>query len=391
VRYCARRTGDPDAAEDLAQQALLEAWRKADRLCGPAVREAWLLGIARNVCLRWARARGVAARRLVRLEEPDGAPADEPADDCDLEVELERDELARLLDRALALLPPATRAVLIGRFIEESPQAEVAARLGLTEGAVEARLQRGKLALRRVLTGELREDARAHGLLPSDDGGWQETRIWCGTCGVRKLVGRFGEGRDLWLDCPDCPGRGRTAQMRAWVAERAHGIRLAEALAGVKGFKPASNRLLAHNYAVFKDGIAGRTARCLRCGDEAPLRVDTRAFAGYRDVRTSCPRCGWASGIATTAAVALNRPEAWAFQRAHGRVRTLPGRAVEAAGVPALVATMETLTGAARLEVVLTRDTLEVIGVHGAPEERAGGRVAAACRGGGAAGRASLP
>jgi RNA polymerase sigma factor (sigma-70 family) len=78
------------------------------------------------------------------------------ADDFDLEVDLERDDLAWLLDRALALLPPETREILVQKYVEECPQADVAARLGLTEGAVEARLQRGKLALRRVLTTDVR-------------------------------------------------------------------------------------------------------------------------------------------------------------------------------------------------------------------------------------------
>jgi Sigma-70, region 4 len=141
------------------------------------------------------------------------------ADDFDLEMELERDDLARLLDRALALLPAETREILIQKYIEESPQADVARRLGLTEGAVEARLQRGKLALRRVLTTDLRDEAVAYGLIASSDAGWQETRIWCADCGERRLLGRFGEAGDLHLDCPSCLGGRRIVQVRGWVGE----------------------------------------------------------------------------------------------------------------------------------------------------------------------------
>ena len=65
-----------------------------------------------------------------------------PVAALDLELELDRHELADLLDRALALLPPLTRTVLIERFIHEAPQAEVARQLGLSEGAIEARVQR---------------------------------------------------------------------------------------------------------------------------------------------------------------------------------------------------------------------------------------------------------
>lgn len=86
VRYCARFTGDPFTAEDLAQQALLEAWQKSGQLHSQEVREYWLLGMARNVCLRWARSRGVAERRLVSLAEPSGEADVQVADDFDLEM-----------------------------------------------------------------------------------------------------------------------------------------------------------------------------------------------------------------------------------------------------------------------------------------------------------------
>jgi DNA-directed RNA polymerase specialized sigma24 family protein len=40
VRYCARFTGDAFVAEDLAQQTLLEAWRKSETLYSRQVRRA---------------------------------------------------------------------------------------------------------------------------------------------------------------------------------------------------------------------------------------------------------------------------------------------------------------------------------------------------------------
>ena len=58
VRLCAVISGDPAAAEDLAQETLLEAWRNAHKLHDPSGAERWLAAIARNVCLRNARRRG---------------------------------------------------------------------------------------------------------------------------------------------------------------------------------------------------------------------------------------------------------------------------------------------------------------------------------------------
>src|SRR6266545_639830 len=132
VRLCARLTGDIDAAEDLAQKTLYEAWRNAHKLRDPADadgRRRWLAAIARNVCLRWVRRRGRELARLARLPRQAGAVRDarpddslsaalaEVPDDFDLEVELERGELAALLDRAMGLLPPETRRVLYEQVV----------------------------------------------------------------------------------------------------------------------------------------------------------------------------------------------------------------------------------------------------------------------------------
>ena len=163
VRFCAYLTGVPHAAEDLAQETLFEAWRHAHELRDPGRRAQWLAGIARNVCRRWARSRAQELSRLNSAGPFEALSLEHlPADDFDLEAELERKELAELLDRALALIPPPTRDVLVARYIEETPQKEVARRLGISERTVGVRLQRGKLYLRRMLTGTLIAEAAAY-------------------------------------------------------------------------------------------------------------------------------------------------------------------------------------------------------------------------------------
>src|SRR5215472_14181678 len=125
VRLCATITGNTDIAEDLAQETLLEAWRHLRELRDPQRRAQWLSGIARHVCLRWARKRGRDLAHLIETR-PDEETMladleDNQADDFDLEVELERKELIELLDRALASLPSETRTILVKRYVEESP------------------------------------------------------------------------------------------------------------------------------------------------------------------------------------------------------------------------------------------------------------------------------
>jgi hypothetical protein len=171
------------------------------------------------------------------------------------------------------------------------------------------------------------------------------------------------------LDCPRCLDGQRSVEVRGWVGELLWGITSAELLKGIKGYRAALNRMSARNYAFYEYGIAGQTARCRWCGRQAPLRIGAHECLGYRDVQTECPHCGGVNGVSTSVAVAFDRREGRAFEREHRRIRTLPAREVEAAGVPALVARFESVAGSSRLEVVLARDTLELIGVHGAPRE----------------------
>src|SRR5215469_158186 len=77
VRYCARYTGSADAAEDLAQETLVEAWRHAERLRAPDGMGLWLTAIARNVCRRW---RERQQRPLVLLTTTVHSALDELAD-----------------------------------------------------------------------------------------------------------------------------------------------------------------------------------------------------------------------------------------------------------------------------------------------------------------------
>jgi hypothetical protein len=298
---------------------------------------------------------------------------DAVADGFDLALELERAELVALLDRALALLPADTRRVLVERYVEESPLTEIARRRGLSEGAVAMKLHRGRLAFRRVLAGDLRDEAAAFGLVGRSGGGWQETRMWCPWCGRRRLQGRFGpapagpalpEPTTLALRCPDC-----CAAPGAHVAN-AGGPGL---FRGVHGYRTAYSRLLVWTEAVVGAGLALGGGPCWGCGRRMRLAVDysPEGVAGWAvpRLRVQCPACGRGHG-ATLGGLLLARPEARRFWRAHPRLRLLPVREVEVAGTPALVAGFEAVGGGARWEAVCTRATLAVMAVYG----EAGGR-----------------
>lgn len=345
--------GAGDAARSLAERP------QAPR---PGGRDRWLAAIARNVCRRWARDRGRELPRLVRSDE-----SHDPADDFDIAVELERHELAELLDRALALLPPATRRVLVERYIDESPHAAIAARLGVSEDAVSMRLSRGKLLLRRTLTTALREEAAAYGFCDTTGDGWRETRVWCPWCGRQRLIARVPPPPDtVSFRCPACqPDPGLTGLdyrlANAYFARSLGGLTRPRAILG----KTAA---WAHDY--FRRAIAARAAECTHCGRPARLRLSLHGetpalLENPHTVYVECESCGEVVCSSFGGLVAA-LPEVQRFWREQGRIRTLPGREVDVAGGAALVTTFESVAGAARLDVVSARDTLEVIGIHGA-------------------------
>jgi RNA polymerase sigma factor (sigma-70 family) len=238
----ARRLGvDAAAAEDLAQDALYEAWRLRGRIYDPAGVDRWVDAIFSNVYRRSMQRTGreQAARSGTTSSEVD------VADDYDLELELERGELRDLLDRALSMLPAETRQVLIGRFVEETPLSDLAGQLGLAPGALRMRLQRGKLALRSVLTTTYAEDAVSLGLLDEAEAGWQETRIWCPGCGTARLRGRFrGHQRGVEFVCPH--------DQRSWWV-----IQPDTTAFGVTGFRATFKRVGSGAYNFWLDRLRG--------------------------------------------------------------------------------------------------------------------------------------
>lgn len=370
VRLCARLTGDLDAAEDLAQETLFEAWRHGHKLRDRERRAPWLNGIARNVCLRWLRERGRESALLARSGVDDVAPGtgalERAADGFDLEVELERHELAELLDRALALLPPHSREALVERYVRDSPHAEIAARLGVSEGTVKMRLQRGRLALRRVLATDLIREAAPYGVSGAEPGAWQETRLWCHRCGQRRLLGCFRRqstpgGDAFTLRCPDCNAEPDDTLTN--VAEPG------AVLEGVRGYKPALTRIMRWSDEFYRRALVTRTAPCWRCGRPCPLRMRPSPSAPpslrrERGMHVRCPACGANEEIALRH-LALYLPEGQRFWREHPRIRTLPERAVEIDGRAALLLRFQSVSETAELAVVVARATYAVLGVHG--------------------------
>jgi RNA polymerase sigma factor (sigma-70 family) len=333
VRLCAAIAGDSAAAEDLAQETLLEAWRNRHKLRDAAGAEQWLNAIARNVCLRWARRRGRDAAVLANVE-ADGVDGAE-----ELEVDLGRDELEELLDRALALLPPATRDVLVRHYVEGSPHAEIAASHGISVDAVSMRISRGRVVLRRLLAAELGEE-------PAD--GWADTRVWCSTCGACRLQIRR-DAHSVAFRCAACgPAPGTVYDLGNPSFARLIGDLV----------RPAAILSRAAAWSSDYFGAGEGEVGCTRCG--RPVRLRHHSEGSRRGLHGDCRACGqavWSS----VRGLAQSRPEARAYRARHARVRTLPERDLDYRGTAATLVRLEPARGGASLDLLFERDTLRVL------------------------------
>jgi RNA polymerase sigma-70 factor (ECF subfamily) len=383
VRVCAALTGDPAAAEDLAQEALLQAWRNAGKLRDPgdaAGLARWLDAFARNICLRWRRAQGRAQSRLAaprsldppaaemddRTADPDALPdadALDPADAC------ERVELERLLERALATLPVLTREIVVRHYLGEVPHAQIAAELRVSEAVVAQRLHRGRLALRQSLAGALREDAAGFELpFPADDAPAQ-TRVWCPLCGARRLViYRWPENGLYGFMCPDCSHGPAVGLVGPCIA-------LTDSNTGLKSPKSILARQLLRLSEYYHPALRRRAVHCTECGRPAAIypRLTSElpeqlraSLPSQHGITIICPRCGIVDNTPLSH-LALDLPASVRFWRAHPRIRHLPEREVEHDGQSVIVTTYESVGDGARLEVLTERDSLHVREVHGAP------------------------
>jgi RNA polymerase sigma-70 factor (sigma-E family) len=140
VRAAVLLTGDWHAAEDLVQTCLVKLYRAWPTLDAGVDLDAYLRRMLVNTHRSWWRARW-------RREAPVATVPDR-AGDADGQ---DRHARAAVVRQALRALPPRQRAVLVLRFYEDLPVAQVADLLGCSQGAVKTHTHRGIRKLRQLL------------------------------------------------------------------------------------------------------------------------------------------------------------------------------------------------------------------------------------------------
>jgi RNA polymerase sigma-70 factor, ECF subfamily len=141
----------PEAAEDAVQEVFLRAYDALDRFQISRRFYSWIYTIAVNYLRN---ARGKRRRRGVDKNLPyeDGVnPGWDRPPLADPERELRRQEDQAMVQRALTLMKPKYRDVIILYQLEERPVAEVAEVLGLPEGTVKTHLHRARKQLAELI------------------------------------------------------------------------------------------------------------------------------------------------------------------------------------------------------------------------------------------------
>jgi RNA polymerase sigma-70 factor (ECF subfamily) len=139
--YVTRITGDRQRAEDVVQETLLRAWRKAGSLEGDVSSlRSWLFTVAHNLAIDQHRA------RAARHEEPDSDLAD-----VAVAGQLDRALEAAQITEALRSLSRDHREVLVETYFRGRSVAEAAGVLGVSPGTVKSRTYYGLRALRAAL------------------------------------------------------------------------------------------------------------------------------------------------------------------------------------------------------------------------------------------------
>jgi len=140
LRMATLLTGSPDAAQDLVQASLLKLYRAWPRIDTSVEPDAYLRRIIVNTRRSWYRARW--RQETPVAEVPEAATGEDAA---------ERHAVGALVRQALARLPRQQRAVLVLRYCEDLPEADVAWMLGCSAGTVKTHAHRGLRTLREYL------------------------------------------------------------------------------------------------------------------------------------------------------------------------------------------------------------------------------------------------
>lgn len=142
------RSGETAAVDELFQELAVAVIRKPPVQIVAERHPAWLYGVAVRIALLYRRKRGRQRRLQERISDHGAERVQPPLDPLGW---LLADERQRLVRQSLLRMTPKDRELLVLKYTEDWSYRDLAARLGVTESAVEARLHRARARLRSEL------------------------------------------------------------------------------------------------------------------------------------------------------------------------------------------------------------------------------------------------
>jgi RNA polymerase sigma-70 factor (ECF subfamily) len=143
---CYRMLGEPESAEDAAQETFLRAFQHLHRYDRKRPFATWLLSIAAHYCIDRLRRRKFSMASIDQDEEEGGfelPDADAPNPESEVVHDEQREQMQGLLKR----LDSVDRAAIVLRYWNDCSEAEIAEALNLTVSAVKSRLHRARREL----------------------------------------------------------------------------------------------------------------------------------------------------------------------------------------------------------------------------------------------------
>jgi len=143
-RLCYLLLGDPDDAEDVAQETFLRAWKHLKGFDATRPLRPWLLSIASNLASNRRRSAGRYFAALVRAfqDEPTSVRIEEKSSN-----KMEANELWHAVQR----LNADDQQIIYLRYFLDIPVDEAAQVLKVAEGTVKSRLSRAVEKLRKIV------------------------------------------------------------------------------------------------------------------------------------------------------------------------------------------------------------------------------------------------
>ena len=150
-------SGNRPDAEDITQEVFIKAWQNLDKI-QKKMTKAWLMRVAHNLCIDYARRRKSSAKVLqftdmdfLDYKTVTATTSSNP------ENEVMSNELTEQLYRALQALPEQLRSVLMMREINDMKYADISKALEIPLNSVKVYIHRGRAELRKSISPLLAE------------------------------------------------------------------------------------------------------------------------------------------------------------------------------------------------------------------------------------------